>query len=158
MTTLRGWGKDSAPWDFLELEKWILNIRDWAELFNLESMMQYTAVQPESRTWVLHVNNWALIKRLRSGFRKDFSAFAVYCSEICPINWQSSKTHMGWCSGKLAVKHLPKAVEILNVLQALAFCAENGATYQWEGGTWTAKWFVWTEETAIFIARVMVFY
>lgn len=37
---------------------------------------------------------------------------------------------MGWCPDMLAVKHLPKAIEILNVLQALAFCAENGATYQ----------------------------
>lgn len=41
---------------------------------------------------------------------------------------------MGWCCGVLAVKRLQKAVEILNVLQVLAFHAENGATYQQEGG------------------------
>lgn len=85
-------------------------------------------------TWVLSMNNWALIKGFQPVFRKYFSAFAVYCSEICPIYWQSSKTHIGWCCGVSAVKHLPKAVEILYVLQVLAFCAENGATYQQERG------------------------
>jgi len=34
----------------------------------------------------------------------------------------------------LAARHLPKAIEILNVLEALAFRAENGATCQQEGG------------------------
>lgn len=41
---------------------------------------------------------------------------------------------MGWCCGVPTVKRLPKAVEILRVLQVLAFCAENGATYQQERG------------------------
>lgn len=68
---------------------------------NLESTNWYTAIHLVIRPWVIYMNNWALIKGFLSGFRKDFSAFAVYYSEMCLVCWQSSKTHRSvlWCVG-----------------------------------------------------------
>lgn len=99
--TVMGWeGKDKAHQDSHELGKWELK-KDWAALSNLKSTNWYTAIHLVIRPWVIYMNNWALIKGFLSGFRKDFSAFAVYYSEICLVCWQSSKTHRSvlWCVG-----------------------------------------------------------